>query len=46
MNPFELAFGVETKQPMDLAILKTKDIHYEGNKEVEEMGNECEQRKA
>jgi transposase InsO family protein len=27
MNPFELALGVEAKQPMDLAILRPRNIH-------------------
>ncbi len=45
MNPFELALGVEAKQPMDLAIPKTRDIHREGSKEAKEMAKECEERK-
>jgi hypothetical protein len=45
MSPFELALGVETKQPMDLAILKTKNIHCQGSKEAKEMAKECEERK-
>ncbi len=45
MSPFELALGLEMKQPMDLAILKTKGIHWEGNKKAEEMAKECEERK-
>jgi hypothetical protein len=45
MSPFELALGVETKQPMDLAILKTRSICCEGSKEAKKMATECEQRK-
>jgi hypothetical protein len=46
MNPFELASGVETKQSMDLAILKTKGTHCKGNNEVEKMAKACEERKS
>jgi hypothetical protein len=45
-NPFELALGVEAKQPMDLAIPRTRRTHHEGDKEAEEMAKECEKRKA
>jgi hypothetical protein len=45
MNPFKLPLGVEMKQPMDLTILRTKDIHCEGSKEAKEMAKKCEQRK-
>jgi hypothetical protein len=37
MTPFKLALGVEAKEPIDLAILKTISIHYKGDKEVEKM---------
>jgi len=45
MNPFELALGVEVKQFMDLAFLKTRGIRREGSKEAEEMAKECEEKK-
>ncbi len=32
INPFELALGVEAKQPMALTILRTRGIHHEGGK--------------
>jgi hypothetical protein len=32
MNPFELALGVETKQPMDLTILRTRGTCCEGKR--------------
>jgi hypothetical protein len=44
MNPFELALGVEAKQPMDLTI--PRNTHHEGGKEAEKMAKECEERKA
>jgi hypothetical protein len=46
MNSFELALGVEAKQPMDQAIPRTRGIHREGDKEAEKMAKECEKRKA
>ncbi len=46
MNPFELALGVEAKQPMDLAIPKTKGIHRKGSKEAEKMAKAREERKS
>ncbi len=45
MNPFELALRVEVKQPMDLAIPRTRSIHYKGGKEAEAMAKEREERK-
>ncbi len=32
INPFELALGVEAKQPMALTILRTRGTHHEGGK--------------
>ncbi len=46
MNPFELAPGVEAKQPMDLAIFRTRSIHRKGGKEAEKMAKECEEKKS
>jgi hypothetical protein len=46
MNPFELALGVEVKQPMDLTIPRTRYTHREGGKQAEEMAKECEKKKA
>ncbi len=46
MNPFELTLGVEVKQPMDLAIPKTKNIHHESSKEAKKMAKKYEKRKA
>jgi hypothetical protein len=34
MNPFELTLGVEAKQPMDLAIIRTNGTHREGSKDT------------
>jgi len=34
MNPFELAFGVEVKQPMDLTIPKTRGNYSEGTRRL------------
>jgi hypothetical protein len=45
-NPSKLALGVEAKQPMDLAIFRTKGIHCEGNKEAKTMVKEHEERKS
>jgi len=45
-NPFKLALEVEVKQPMDLAIFRTKGTHHEGNKEAKAMTKECEERKS
>jgi hypothetical protein len=45
MNPFELALGVEVKQPIDLTIPRTRDILREGSKQAEEMAKECDERK-
>jgi hypothetical protein len=46
MNPFELALGVETKQPMDLAIVGTSSIHHKGGKEAKEMAKEHVKKKS
>jgi hypothetical protein len=46
MNPLELALGVEAKQPMDLAIVGTSNIHHEGGKEAKEMAKEHVKRKS
>jgi hypothetical protein len=45
MSPFELALGVEAKQPIDLAIPRTRGTCHEGDKEAEKMAKECEERK-
>jgi hypothetical protein len=45
-NPVKLALGIETKQPMDLAIFRTKSTHREGGKEAETMVKEREERKS
>jgi hypothetical protein len=34
------------KQPMDLAILKTKNIHHKSNKEAKAMAKKHEERKS
>jgi hypothetical protein len=46
MSPFELALGVKTKQPMDLAILRIRNTYYEGSKDVEEMAKDHEEKKS
>ncbi len=46
MNPFELASGVKTKQPMDLAILGIRNTCCEGSNDVEEMAKDHEKRKS
>jgi hypothetical protein len=46
MNPFELALGIEGKQPTDLAIPKTRSTCCEGSKEAKKMAKKCEKRKA
>jgi hypothetical protein len=46
LNPFELALGVETKQPMDLTIPKRRNTCREGGKEAKEIAKEHEKRKA
>jgi hypothetical protein len=46
MNPFELALGVETRQPMDIAIPKTRGTHRKGDKEVKKMAKAHEERKS
>jgi hypothetical protein len=46
MIPFELTLGVETTQPIDLAIPRTRGTCREGDKEAEEMVKECEEKKA
>jgi len=43
MSPFELALGIETKQPMDLTILRTKDTCCEGVKDVKKMAKDHEE---
>jgi hypothetical protein len=45
MSPFELALGIEAKQPMDLAIPRTRGTRLEGDNEAEKMAKECEKRK-
>jgi hypothetical protein len=45
MNPFELALGIEMKEPMDLTILRRNGICRKGNKEVEEMAKDHEKGK-
>jgi hypothetical protein len=34
MSPFELALGIEVKQPMDLTIVRTRGTLHEGGKEA------------
>ncbi len=46
MNPFELALGVEAKQPMDLTIPKTRSTCHEGGKEAKKMAKKHEKKKA
>jgi len=46
MSPFELALGVEAKQPMDLTIPRTRGIRHKGHKEAKEMAKEHEEREA
>jgi hypothetical protein len=45
MSPFELALGIEAKQPMDLSILKTRGTCLEGDNEAKKMAKKCEERK-
>jgi hypothetical protein len=46
MSPFELALGVEAKQPMDLAIVWTRSTHCKGSEKAEEMAKECVKKKS
>jgi len=46
MSPFELALGVEAKQPMVLSIPKTRSTYHEGGKEAKKMAKEHEKKKA
>jgi hypothetical protein len=46
MSPFELALGVEVKQPIDLTIPKKKRILHGGDNEAKKMAKEYEERKA
>jgi hypothetical protein len=46
MSPCELALVTEAKQPMDLAIPRTRRTCHKGNKEAEEMAKECEEKKS
>ncbi len=46
MSSFELALGVEPKQPTNLAIPKTEGSRCKGDKDAEEMAKEHEERKA
>ncbi len=46
MSPFELALGVEVKQSMDLTIPKTRGTRCKGDKEVEKLAKEHEERKS
>jgi hypothetical protein len=46
MSPFELALGVEAKQPMDLTIIRTKGSKHKGDKEAKKMAKKHEKRKA
>jgi len=43
MSPFELALGIQTKQPMDLTIPRTKDTCCEGVKDVKKMAKDHEE---
>ncbi len=45
MRPFELALGVEAKQPMDLTIPRTRGTCHKGDKEAKNMAKEREERK-
>jgi hypothetical protein len=45
MSPFELALGVEAKQPMDLTIPKIRGTWHKGDNEAKEMAKEHEERK-
>jgi hypothetical protein len=45
MSPFELALGIEAKQPVDLTIPRTRGTCLEGDNEAEKMAKECEERK-
>jgi hypothetical protein len=38
--------GIEAKQPMDLAIPRTRNIHRKGGKEAKKLAKEREVRKA
>jgi hypothetical protein len=46
MSPFELALGVEAKQPMDLTIPRIRGTCHKSDKEAKEMAKEREERKA
>jgi hypothetical protein len=46
MSHFELALGVEVKQPMNLTIPKTRGTCCEGGKDAKNMGKEFEERKS
>jgi hypothetical protein len=46
MSPFELALGIEAKQPLDLTIPGTKGTCCDDSKDVEEMAKDCEERKS
>jgi len=45
MSPFELALGIEAKQPLDLTIPRTKSTCCDDSKNVEEMAKDCEEKK-
>ncbi len=45
MSPFELALGMKAKQPMDLTIFRIISTYCEGNKDVEEMAKDYEEKK-
>lgn len=45
MNPFQLILGIEAKQPMDLAIIRTSGTHSEGSNDTKKMAKDREERK-
>jgi hypothetical protein len=46
MSPFELALGIETKQPLDLTIPRIKCTYCDNSKDVEKMAKDCEKKKS
>jgi hypothetical protein len=46
ISPFELALGIEAKQPLDLTIPRTKGTCCDDSKNVEKMAKDCEERKS
>ncbi len=46
INPFELALGVEAKQPIYLTILRTRGICHKGGKETKDMAEDNKENKS